>query len=175
MNYNAILAGVTVILAIMTLTLSNPSLITRLISRVVPTARYQTLAEDLPPEEHRSYVADFEEPVRSDVPLEKTELPIAFGFDWKIAGILFVTEVVGVLASFYLLQPVLKSGQNVIVLSLIVAAANLAGSLSARVDGQSIKPLEALQHFKDGLLWPAALPAIAKAVGLAAASASGQS
>ncbi|MEA5605461.1 hypothetical protein [Nostoc sp. UHCC 0252] len=72
-------------------------------------------------------------------------------------------ETAGVLASFYIAQPVLKSGQSVFILSIIVALANFTGAISAKRD-ETLKPFELFSYFKDGLLWPTALPAIAKAL-----------
>jgi len=85
---------------------------------------------------------------------------------WMVAIVLLVFEVAGVSASFYITQAVLKPGQNVFILSLIVAAANFAGTLTGRSLTAPLTPLDAFLFFKDGLLWPAALPALAKSMGL---------
>lgn len=85
---------------------------------------------------------------------------------WIVSAVLLVFEVAGVFASFYITQTILKPGQNVFVLSLIVAAANFAGTLTARNLEAPLTPLDAFLFFKDGLLWPAALPALAKSMGL---------
>lgn len=81
--------------------------------------------------------------------------------------ILFVFEVLGVAASFYITQPVLKTGQRTLILSLIIAAANFGAVIQAR--GGADKPLNLMEpfiSFKDGLLWPTALPAIAKVLAI---------
>jgi len=85
---------------------------------------------------------------------------------WIVALVLLAFEVAGVFGSFYITQAVLKPGQNVVVLSLIVAAANFAGTLTARNLTAPLTPMDAFLFFKDGLLWPAALPTLAKSMGL---------
>lgn len=85
---------------------------------------------------------------------------------WIVAIVLLVFEVAGVFGSFYITQAVLKPGQNVVILSLIVAAANFAGTLTARNLTVPLTPIDAFLFFKDGLLWPAALPTLAKSMGL---------
>lgn len=84
---------------------------------------------------------------------------------WLTAIVLLACEVAGVLASFYITQAALKPGQNVVMLSLIVAAANFAGSLTARDLTAPLTPTDFLVFFKDGLLWPAALPTLARSLG----------
>lgn len=87
---------------------------------------------------------------------------------WLVAAILLVAEGVGVFASFYITQATLKPGQNTVVLSLIVAAANFVGTfngLKKKLD-DGLDPIEPFLFFKDGLLWPAALPALAHAIGI---------
>jgi hypothetical protein len=44
---------------------------------------------------------------------------------------------------------------------MIVAGANFAALFSTRVKLDPITPLELFQYFKDGLLWPTALPTLA--------------
>jgi hypothetical protein len=85
---------------------------------------------------------------------------------WLVTFILLACEAAGVTASFYITQVALKPGQNVILLSLIVAAANFAGSLTGRKLSTPLTPLDIFTFFKDGLLWPAALPALARALGV---------
>lgn len=85
---------------------------------------------------------------------------------FKVAAVLLVCEVLGVAASFYLTQTVLRPGQNVLVLSLIIAGANFAGALQGRGSlNDPLRPTELFQFFKDGLLWPTALPVLAETLG----------
>ena len=84
---------------------------------------------------------------------------------WGVAVGLFACDALGVLASFYISRPVLQPGQRIVVLSLIVAAANFAGALEARPARARLRPADLFQFFKDGLLWPAVLPALAKLMG----------
>jgi hypothetical protein len=88
------------------------------------------------------------------------------GSPWLVTLVLLACEAAGVAASFYITQAVLKPGQNVILLSLIVAAANFAGSITGRKLSTPLTPLDIFIFFKDGLLWPAALPALARALGV---------
>jgi hypothetical protein len=82
---------------------------------------------------------------------------------WKVTVILLACEIAGVAASFYLTQATLRPGQNVFVLSCIIAAANFAGALQGRGGlDQPLNPTELFAFFKDGLLWPTALPVIAE-------------
>jgi hypothetical protein len=85
---------------------------------------------------------------------------------WIVALVLLAFEMAGVFGSFYITQAVLKPGQNVVLLSLLVAAANFAGTLTARNLTAPLTPIDAFLFFKDGLLWPAALPTLAKSMGL---------
>jgi hypothetical protein len=85
---------------------------------------------------------------------------------WLIAGVLLVCETIGVLGSFYITRSTLASSQNTIALSLIVAAANFAGGLTARGARARLTPAELFVFFKDGFLWPAALPTLAHTLGL---------
>jgi hypothetical protein len=91
------------------------------------------------------------------------------GRPWLVTLVLLACEVAGVAASFYITQAALKPGQNVILLSLIVAAANFAGSLTGRKLSAPLTPIDLFSFFKDGLLWPAALPALAQALGVSSA------
>jgi hypothetical protein len=81
---------------------------------------------------------------------------------WVGVFALFVVQAAGVAASFYLVSQVLKPQQSVWPLSLILAAASFGGGLAARGSRVSVRPAEIFQFFKDGLLWPATLPTLAK-------------
>jgi|HubBroStandDraft_2_1064218.scaffolds.fasta_scaffold553024_1 hypothetical protein len=85
---------------------------------------------------------------------------------WLAAVVLFVCEALGVIASFYLTSVVLHPGQSMFIIALIVAAANFGGAFAARDGARELKPLELFNFFKDGALWPTALPTIAKALGV---------
>ena len=82
---------------------------------------------------------------------------------------LFIFEIAGVFASFYITRAVLKPEQSTIILSFIVAAANFAGSLAAQDFKAPLTPLQLFLFFKDGLLWPTALPTIAHTLGFSSA------
>lgn len=85
------------------------------------------------------------------------------GRKWKVTLALLMCEILGVAASFYLTQTTLRPGQNVFILSCIIAAANFAGALQGRGGlDKPLDPTELFQFFKDGLLWPTALPVIAE-------------
>lgn len=86
---------------------------------------------------------------------------LASSSPWGIAAILFVFEALGVGASLYITRSLVRPDQNPLVLSLIVACANFAGIYSARVKTDPVTPVEIFQYFKDGLLWPTALPTLA--------------
>jgi hypothetical protein len=88
------------------------------------------------------------------------------GSPWLVTFVLLACEAAGVAASFYITHSALKPGQSVILLSLIVAAANFAGSITGRKLSTPLTPLDIFIFFKDGLLWPAALPALARALGV---------
>jgi hypothetical protein len=83
---------------------------------------------------------------------------------WVSVAILFIVQVVGVVASFYLTARAFGPQQNVWLLSLILAAASFGGAISGRDSHADISPPELFQFFKDGLLWPATLPTLAKAL-----------
>jgi hypothetical protein len=83
---------------------------------------------------------------------------------WLDVGVLFVAQSTGVAASFYLVSHVLQLQHSVLLLSLILAAASFSGGLASRGARVNIRPAELFQFFKDGLLWPATLPTLAKAL-----------
>ena len=81
---------------------------------------------------------------------------------WAATFALFAAQAAGVMASFYLVGQALKAHQNIWILSLILAAASFGGALAARGSRKDVRPAEIFQFFKDGLLWPATLPTLAK-------------
>lgn len=89
---------------------------------------------------------------------------------WLGVLALFAAQVGGVAASFYLVSHALKPQQSVWVLSLILAAASFGGGLAARGSRADIRPAEIFQFFKDGLLWPATLPTLAKVLNITTGS-----
>ena len=80
---------------------------------------------------------------------------------WLIALALFACEALGVGASLYLTHSYAVADRNPFIISLIVACANFASLFSTRLRQDPITPLELFQYFKDGLLWPTALPVLA--------------
>lgn len=86
---------------------------------------------------------------------------------WIVVATLFVFEALGVAASLYLIHAILEPSKNLVILSILIAAANFGGLLSARQDDAPIRPQEIFLFFKDGLLWPAALPSLAATLGVA--------
>lgn len=93
---------------------------------------------------------------------------------WTTATILFVFEALGVGASLYITRSLVRPDQNPFILSLIVACANFAGIYSARVKTDPVTPVEVFQYFKDGLLWPTALPTLAATLSQNPAGGAGQ-
>ena len=80
---------------------------------------------------------------------------------WLSIGILFICEAGGVAASFYVRSVPLITGSNLLVLSLILAAAKFVGAIAGRTADAPIRPIEPFLYFKDGFLWPTALPLLA--------------
>jgi hypothetical protein len=89
---------------------------------------------------------------------------------WVAALGLFVAQALGVAASFYLVSHVFTPPHNVWLLSVVLAAASFGGGLAARGSRVDIRPAEIFQFFKDGLVWPATLPALAKVLNLPSGS-----
>jgi hypothetical protein len=90
---------------------------------------------------------------------------------WLATFVLFFCELLGVAASFYVTKVTLHPGQSTFLLALIIAAANFVGAFAARGSTAELKPLEPFLFFKDGALWPTALPVIANALGVPGAHA----
>lgn len=84
---------------------------------------------------------------------------------WAVALVLFVCEMIGVWASFYVTRVVFAPGQNPILAYVVVGAVNFATTFGTRPKDTPIVPLDLFQYVKDGFLWPAALPALAKVWG----------
>lgn len=93
---------------------------------------------------------------------------------WRTMAILFAFEALGVGASIYITRSLVRPDQNPILLSLIVACANFAGIYSARVKTDPVTPVEIFQYFKDGLLWPTALPTLAATLSQTPGGGAGQ-
>jgi hypothetical protein len=85
---------------------------------------------------------------------------------WKIFGILFGCEVLGVFASLYVVQEAFKPDVRTILLAIIVALVNFGTLYSQYADVTQVKPVDFLAFFKDGFFWFAALPALAKILGI---------
>ena len=85
---------------------------------------------------------------------------------WTIFAILLVCEMLGALASFYVIQKAFKPDLRTILLALLVALLNF-GTLYSQYTGVAmLKPMDFLVFFKDGFFWFATLPALARILGI---------
>ncbi len=85
---------------------------------------------------------------------------------WKIFAILLGCEILGVLASFYVVKAAFKPDARTILLAVLVALVNFGTLYSQYVNVMQIGPLDFLTFFKDGFFWFAALPALAQILGV---------
>jgi hypothetical protein len=81
---------------------------------------------------------------------------------WLRAGVLLLAEMAGVAASLYITRALVPPDRNPVVLSILIACANFGGSFVGHDKDAPLSPQDLFVFFKDGLLWPAALPAIAE-------------
>lgn len=89
---------------------------------------------------------------------------------WKVFGILLGCEILGVLASFYVVRAAFKPDARTLLLAVLVALVNFGTLYSQYVDVTELRPLDLLAFFKDGFFWFAALPALASILGIPAVS-----
>jgi hypothetical protein len=85
---------------------------------------------------------------------------------WAIFAILLACEMVGALASFYVIRQAFKPNARTILLAFIVALLNFGTLYSQYANIAQLKPLDFLAFFKDGFFWFATLPALAKILGI---------
>lgn len=182
MSYNFILALVSLVLMLLVVVVANPAFIPTLVHNILGSASDNTeLAHAQPPtraprgggnfplaagDELQQEAGEYARPPR--LPPKPPKKPLfEGGFNWKVAAVLFGAEFLGVYLSFTVTQPVLKAGQSIFGIALLIAAANVGASLSTRAADAPIKAAELFQYLKDGLVWPAAVPTIATALGIA--------
>ena len=85
---------------------------------------------------------------------------------WAIFAILLACEILGALASFYVIQKAFKPDLRTILLAFLVALLNFGTLYSQYAGVATLKPLDFLVFFKDGFFWFATLPALARILGI---------
>ncbi len=90
---------------------------------------------------------------------------------WAAFATLLVCEVLGALASFYVIQKAFRPNARTVFLAFIVALVNF-GTLYGQYAGLArVGPVHFLAFFKDGFFWFATLPALARILGIDAGNA----
>ncbi len=89
---------------------------------------------------------------------------------WTVFGILLGCEILGVLASLYVVKAAFKPDARTVLVAVLVALVNFGTLYSEYGDVTTIRPLDFLAFFKDGFFWFAALPALANILGVPAKS-----
>ncbi|MDH7489434.1 MAG: hypothetical protein QHH80_07990 [Anaerolineae bacterium] len=90
---------------------------------------------------------------------------------WAIFATLLVCEVLGALASFYVIQKAFRPNARTVLLAFIVALVNFGTLYGQYADITHVGPVHFLAFFKDGFFWFATLPALARVLGMDAADA----
>ncbi len=85
---------------------------------------------------------------------------------WAIFATLLVCEVLGALASFYVIQKAFRPNARTVLLAFIVALVNFGTLYGQYADVTRVGPVHFLAFFKDGFFWFATLPALARILGL---------
>lgn len=85
---------------------------------------------------------------------------------WAIFATLLVCEVLGALASFYVIQKAFRPNARTVLLAFIVALVNFGTLYGQYADITRVGPVHFLAFFKDGFFWFATLPALARVLGL---------
>ena len=88
---------------------------------------------------------------------------------WVRFGILLACEVLGVLASFYVVKTAFKPDARTILLAVLVALVNFGTLYSQYADVETLAPVHFVAFFKDGFFWFTALPALAQVLGISLA------
>ncbi|GAB4408072.1 MAG: hypothetical protein Kow00123_21060 [Anaerolineales bacterium] len=85
---------------------------------------------------------------------------------WAAFATLLVCEILGALASFYVIQKAFRPNARTVLLAFIVALVNF-GTLYGQYAGIArVGPVHFLAFFKDGFFWFATLPALARILGI---------
>lgn len=85
---------------------------------------------------------------------------------WAIFATLLVCEVLGALASFYVIQKAFRPNARTVLLAFIVALVNFGTLYGQYADITRVGPVHFLTFFKDGFFWFATLPALARILGI---------
>lgn len=89
---------------------------------------------------------------------------------WIVFGLCLLCSGLGVLVSFSIFGPTISSAGNRWVVSVGVAAAMLSLSYGAKyshIDSRTeFNPMDALNFFVQGVLWPITWPTLAKFLGI---------
>ena len=85
---------------------------------------------------------------------------------WARFAILFACEILGVLASFYVVKTAFKPDVRTILLAVLVALVNFGTLYSQHAEVEQLAPVHFLAFFKDGFFWFTALPALARVLGI---------
>lgn len=85
---------------------------------------------------------------------------------WAIFATLLICEVLGALASFYVIQKAFHPNARTVLLAFIVALVNFGTLYSQYADVTRVGPIHFLAFFKDGFFWFATLPALARILGI---------
>jgi len=85
---------------------------------------------------------------------------------WAIFATLLVCEVLGALASFYVIQKAFHPNARTVLLAFIVALVNFGTLYGQYADIARVGPVHLLAFFKDGFFWFATLPALARVLGI---------
>lgn len=85
---------------------------------------------------------------------------------WAIFATLLGCEVLGALASFYVIQKAFHPNARTVLLAFIIALVNFGTLYSQYADITRVRPVHFLAFFKDGFFWFATLPALARVLGL---------
>jgi hypothetical protein len=85
---------------------------------------------------------------------------------WAIFATLLVCEVLGALASFYVIQKAFRPDARTVLLAFIVALVNFGTLYGQYANVTRVGPVHFLAFFKDGFFWFATLPALARVLGI---------